>query len=65
MWLWLPKKYINAGTSEYVQGVEVAMDYSGEIPEGFDIIELHPVKSIWQFQFVNIEKLNLEMKSNT
>ena len=38
--LWLPQKYIAAGTSEYVQGVEVAMDYSGEIPEGFDVIEL-------------------------
>ena len=37
--LWLPKKYIIEGTSEYVQGVEVAVDYSDEIPEGFDIIE--------------------------
>ena len=38
--LWLPPQYILPGTSEYVQGVEVAMDYSGEIPEGFDVIEL-------------------------
>ena len=44
--LWLPQKYIAEGTSEYVQGVEVAMDYSGEIPEGFDIIELPKCKYI-------------------
>ena len=44
--LWLPKSYIKAGTSEYVQGVEVAMDYSGEIPEGFDVIELPKCKYI-------------------
>ena len=42
--LWLPKKYIKANTSEYVQGVEVPMDYSGKIPEGFDIIELPECK---------------------
>ena len=42
--LWLPQKYIAEGTSEYVQGVEVAMDYSGEIPEGFDVIELPKCK---------------------
>ncbi len=28
------------GTSEYVQGVEVPMDYHGEVPEGFDVLEL-------------------------
>ena len=44
--LWLPQKYIAEGTSEYVQGVEVAMDYSGEIPEGFDVIELPRCKYI-------------------
>lgn len=38
--LWLPPRYISPNTSEYVQGVEVPMDYSGEIPEGFDVIEL-------------------------
>lgn len=42
--LWLPKKYIKSGTSEYVQGVEVSPDYSGEIPEGFDAIELPAAK---------------------
>ena len=44
--LWLPQKYIAEGTSQYVQGVEVAMDYSGEIPEGFDVIELPKCKYI-------------------
>ncbi len=38
--LWLPKPYINPGTSEYVQGVEVSIDYDGIIPEGLDILEL-------------------------
>ena len=42
--LWLPEDYIQPGTSEYVQGVEVAMDYSGEIPEGFDVVELPKCK---------------------
>lgn len=44
--LWLPTKYMKPGTSEYVQGVEVAADYDGEIPEGFDVIELPAAKYI-------------------
>ena len=44
--LWLPEKYITEGTSEYVQGVEVDLDYSGEIPEGFNIVELPKCKYI-------------------
>lgn len=47
--LWLPKEYIKPGTSEYVQGVEVSEDYSGEIPDGFDIIEL-PAAQYLMFQ---------------
>lgn len=38
--LWLPEAYIKPGTSQYVQGVEVADDDTGEIPDGFDVIEL-------------------------
>ncbi len=38
--LWLPKQYIKPNTSKYVQGVEVSVDYNGQIPEGFDIITL-------------------------
>ena len=42
--LWLPQEYILTGTSEYVQGVEVATDYSGKIPDGFDTIKLPKCK---------------------
>lgn len=38
--MWLPERLRKAGTSVYVQGVEVARDYSGQIPEGFDVIDL-------------------------
>lgn len=38
--LWLPEAYKKPNTSTYVQGVEVASDYSGPIPEGFDVISL-------------------------
>ena len=55
--LWLPKNHIKAGTSEYVQGVEVAMDYLGEIPDGFDVIELPKCKYI-MFQGEPFEEEN-------
>lgn len=42
--LWLPKEYILPGTSKYVQGVEVAIDYDGIVPEGFDVVELPAAK---------------------
>ena len=38
--LWLPEKYKKPNTSPYVQGVEVDMDYSGAVPDGFDVITL-------------------------
>ena len=38
--LWLPEKYRNPVTNEYVQGVEVEVDYAGEVPEGFEVITL-------------------------
>jgi AraC-like DNA-binding protein len=55
--LWLPKKYIKENTSEYVQGVEVPMDYTGQIPEGFDVIELPKCKYI-MFQGEPFEEEN-------
>ena len=55
--LWLPKNYIKVGTSEYVQGVEVATDYSGEIPDGFEVIELPKCKYI-MFQGEPFEEKN-------
>lgn len=42
--LWLPESLIEAGTSEYVQGVEVACDYAGGVPDGFDVITLPAAK---------------------
>lgn len=42
--LWLPKNYIEPGTSEYVQGVEAPADYEGPIPDGFCSIELPAAK---------------------
>ena len=55
--LWLPKKYIKENTSEYVQGVEVPMDYTGQIPEGFDVIKLPKCKYI-MFQGEPFEEEN-------
>ncbi|MDE7164797.1 MAG: AraC family transcriptional regulator [Clostridiales bacterium] len=47
--LWLPKKYIQPNTSEYVQGVEVPCDYKGAVPSGFDVITL-PAATYLMFQ---------------
>ena len=38
--LWLPEHLRKPVTNEYVQGVEVETDYNGNIPEGFEIIDL-------------------------
>ncbi len=42
MGMWLPEGMRSNGTSLYVQGVEVPADYSGLVPEGFEIIDLKP-----------------------
>ena len=42
--LWLPEQFRAENTSEYVQGVEVAADYDGQIPQGFDVIDLPAAK---------------------
>lgn len=42
--IWMPKHLIKKGTSEYVQGVEVPLNYSNIVPDGFEIIELPPCK---------------------
>ena len=55
--LWLPKHLIPEGTSQYVQGVEVALDFDGRIPEGFDIIEL-PKSKYMMFQGEPFEEEN-------
>lgn len=43
---WLPKALIRPGTSEYVQGVEVPIDYKNVVPDGFELIELPPCQMI-------------------
>lgn len=42
--LWLPESMRPAGTGIYAHGVEVPMDYTGEIPGDFDVIDLAPCK---------------------
>lgn len=42
--MWLPKHLITEGTSQYVQGVEVPLNYNNEIPIGYELIELPPCK---------------------
>lgn len=42
--MWLPKKLVKSNTSTYVQGVEVPQDYKGQVPQGFDLIDLEPCK---------------------
>lgn len=42
--MWLPVHLIKPGTSEYVQGVEVPLDYSNAVPEGYELMELPPCK---------------------
>ena len=44
--VWLPDNMIPEGTGIHAAGVEVPADYSGEIPEGFDVIDLEPCKMI-------------------
>ncbi len=44
MGMWLPAGLRPAGASEYVQGVEVAADYNGEVPAGFEVINLPACK---------------------
>lgn len=40
--MWLPKSLIREGTSEYVQGVELPLDYGNQVPEGYELLELPP-----------------------
>ena len=47
--LWLPERFKKPNTSTYVQGVEVSKDYTGSVPEGFDVIEL-PAADYLMFQ---------------
>jgi AraC family transcriptional regulator len=42
--MWLPENLRLPGTSKYAQGVEVPLDYAGEIPAEMEIIDLAPCK---------------------
>ncbi len=42
--MWLPSGMRKPGTSEYVQGVELPLDYDKPVPEGFELMELPPCK---------------------
>lgn len=42
--IWLPENMRKTGTSEYCQAVEVPVGFSGEIPDGFDMIDLPACK---------------------
>jgi AraC-like DNA-binding protein len=42
--VWLPGNMCPEGTGIYAHGVEVAADYAGKIPDGFDVIDLVPCK---------------------
>lgn len=47
--LWLPNVLRREGTSEYVQGVEVPIDYDKPLPESYEMIEL-PAGKVMIFQ---------------
>lgn len=57
--MWLPNALIKPGTSQYIQGVEVPNDYSGEIPVGFEMIDLKACKMM-VFQGEPYEDENFE-----
>ena len=42
--MWLPESLRKSGTSVYAQGIEMSSDYAGEVPDGFEMIDLPPCK---------------------
>lgn len=42
--MWLPESMVRPGTSAYAQGVEVPLDFSGEVPKGYEVITLPACK---------------------
>lgn len=44
--MWMPSSLRPENTSLYTQGVEVSADYSGPVPDGFQIIDLPPCKML-------------------
>ena len=62
--VWLPEKFITEGTSVYVQGVELPMDYCGIVPEGLEIITLPSCKMmVFQGEPFEDEDYNMAIKN--
>ena len=57
--MWLPGSLRAPGTSEYVQGVEVAVDFEGQVPEGFEVADL-PACKMMVFQGPPFEEKDFE-----
>ncbi len=47
--MWLPECLVRPDTSVYAQGVEVPLDYDGDVPSGYEIVSL-PACSMMVFQ---------------
>ncbi len=61
--MWMPEKLVKSGMSVYTQGVEVPVNYAGEVPEGFDLIDLQPCKMmVFQGQPFDDEKFDEEIR---
>ncbi len=57
--MWMPDNMRPQGTSYYTQGVEVPADYNGEVPEGYELMDLPPCKMlIFQGQPFDDEKFS-------
>jgi AraC-like DNA-binding protein len=55
--MWMPENLRQPGTSIYTQGVEVPANYAGEVPEGFELLDLPPCKMmVFQGQPYDDEK---------
>ena len=57
--MWLPKRMIKAGTSQYIQGVELPLNYDKPIPDGYELTEFPPCKMM-VFQGPPYENDNFE-----
>jgi len=44
MGLWLPENMRPEGTSTYISGIEVPIDFNGDIPDGYEIVDMEPCK---------------------
>ena len=57
--MWLPEAMRPEGTSRYVQGVEVPLEYAGAVPDGYEVAEL-PACKMMVFQGQPFEDKNFE-----